>query len=827
MNGARDDGFILLESMIAISIITVVMSAVGAEFLSTTVAASQQRAQQVAIQMADSTVEQIRSLDASDLVTGRGSSSVTTQFGAAIPKVQLWLAKMDQASDSTTSATSGAAAAVPTIGVTQTPGTLSYTVNQYLGWCSTANATAGSMDCVPTSSLAGVGSTRYLRAVVAVTWSGQRCGTATPCSYVTSTLISASADPTFRINSAPYSASVVVAPGSQTNAVGDDVSLQMNVQDGTGVPVFTWAISNGSLPTGLSLSPAGLLSGTVLAPPGTFSATVQVTDAFLRTDTQVVSWIVKPALTYADPGPLASTTADSVNRSLTPSGGDGAPYTFTDPASSLPAGLAITTAGVISGRPTTVGTYTVNIRLGDRSGTRFYNNPFTWTVTAPPLAVSVPAAQTSTLSTAVPGLQMSASGGSGSYTWSDATPRSLPAGLAISASTGMITGTPTALGTSTATITVRDGTSSRTSTFTWNVVAQPTVTTPGNRTNSVGSAISVPLTTTCANGPCSYTFGGAAPSGLAISTEGVITGSVGTTVKTYAGITVVAKDAAGATATSGSFSWTVNAAPTMGSPGNQTTLSGRAVNLDISALDSGGTSPYTFGATGLPTWLTLNSNTGRITGTAPAGANSRSTDITVSVTDGSNVTATSPAFQWNVTNLANSIGDQTTYKSTAISKDLDTTSTGGTTPLRYTQTGLPAWLSLNSSTGVISGTSPNLATNSSTKNGPVTVTVTDGLGAVVALSPLYWFNTDLDWNVPAPFQTTKGQSMNGTDASDYLTGGASAKTYSVTNLPTGLTMSTTGAITGTTNSRGTWDVTLTVVDSVGATMPATFRWAVS
>ena len=69
--------------------------------------------------------------------------------------------------------------------------------------------------------------------------------------------------------------------------------------------------------------------------------------------------------------------------------------------------------------------------------------------------------------------------------------------------------------------------------------------------------------------------------------------------------------------------------------------------------------------------------------------------------------------------------------------------------------------------------------------------------------------------------------MNGTDASDYLTGGASAKTYSVTNLPTGLTMSTTGAITGTTNSRGTWDVTLTVVDSVGATMPATFRWAVS
>ena len=198
----------------------------------------------------------------------------------------------------------------------------------------------------------------------------------------------------------------------------------------------------------------------------------------------------------------------------------------------------------------------------------------------------------------------------------------------------------------------------------------------------------------------------------------------------------------------------------MGSPGNQTVQRGGAVSLDVSGLDSGGMPGYTFGASGLPTWLSINSTTGKITGTAPTGANSTTSGIKVSVTDGSGVTATSASFIWNVTNLASSFGDTTSADNSAVSIDLDSYSTGGTGPYTYTASGLPAWLSLNGSNGVLSGTSPNL-TNSSVKTAGITVTVTDSKGAVITRTGLDWYNTDLTWTVPATINTAQGTNLSG------------------------------------------------------------------
>jgi hypothetical protein len=141
-------------------------------------------------------------------------------------------------------------------------------------------------------------------------------------------------------------------------------------------------------------------------------------------------------------------------------------------------------------------------------------------------------------------------------------------------------------------------------------------------------------------------------------------------------------------------------------------------------------------------------------------------------------------------------------------------------------TGLPAWLSLNVSTGVISGTSPYLS-NNSTRSGPITVKVTDSVGAVVTLSPFYWFNTDMAWNLPSTVETYRGQNMSGFNASDFVNGGTVTKVYVDTNIPTGLSVSSTGAVTGSTYTRGVWDVTLAVTDSVGATVSTTIRWTVS
>ncbi|WP_375504261.1 putative Ig domain-containing protein [uncultured Jatrophihabitans sp.] len=54
-----------------------------------------------------------------------------------------------------------------------------------------------------------------------------------------------------------------------------------------------------------------------------------------------------------------------------------------------------------------------------------------------------------------------------------------------------------------------------------------------------------------------------------------------------------------------------------------------------------------------------------------------------------------------------------------------------------------------------------------------------------------------------------------------------ALTYSATGLPTGLSISTTGAISGTPSAAGTYNVTVTAKDSTGASGNATFSWTIS
>jgi hypothetical protein len=901
------------------------MGAVGAEFVGGLAVTSQLRAQQGAVQVAASTVDQIRSLDPSDLVTGRGSTSVDAQFTSAVPAVRTWLTGMDRASDPTVAGNQGIAAAVPTCGTAMvprtcqlTPGPVTYTVNQYLGWCSvetTAETTSG--ECVKTSTLSADASTKYLRAVVAVTWGGPRCGTA--CAYTTSTLVSLSADPTFRINAQPYAAPVVEARARQVVVVGDAPVVAMTLQDDTGVPTFTWAVSAGALPPGLSISATtGVISGTVQG-SGTvdvpYSATIQVTDSFTRTDVEVVDWTVKPALALTDPGPQTTRLNQATSLTLGATGGEGAPYAYSVANGSLPPGLVLASTGVVSGAPSTLGNYTVTVRVTDRSTTRSALRTFTWTVEVPPVVPNNPGPQTDTVSTAIRPLQLSAGGGSGTYVWSDPS-GTLPAGLSITPA-GRITGTATALTSGSGksvTLTITDPAAgagyTATVTFLWSIVAKPTVTAPSTTTVTIGQSVSIALTRTCPNAPCSYvlnsgptglsvtsagvitgTVGGSpasytvtvtvtdndgatvtsptfiviardkptvtspgarssilgasvsiglttscpnspcsyvlanGPTGLSVTNAGVITGTVGGTVRTYTGVTVTVSDAGGVSATSAASTWTVSSNLTMSSPGNQTTRRGAAVNLDLTTLDSGGISPYTFSASGLPSWLTLNTTTGRITGTAPF-VNSSTSPITVSVTDASGVTATSPSFRWNVTNLANTFGDQTSLRSTFVTRDLDNSSSGGTPAVTYTQNGLPSWLSLNSTTGVISGTSPYVSTNSSTKSSAINVTATDSQGASITLSPFFWYVTDMDWVAPANVYSRRYDDVYA-NAADFVTGGSTGKTYSATNLPIGLSLASNGIISGGTDTRGTWVVTVRVTDGVGATVTDNLTWTVS
>jgi hypothetical protein len=122
---------------------------------------------------------------------------------------------------------------------------------------------------------------------------------------------------------------------------------------------YTWSLVTTGLPTGLSLNSSGVISGTPFSgTDGTYNFVVQVKDAQGTT-------VLKPmAIKYTAPTPVPpAETAPTITTTTLPTAKVGVPYITvvtatggTPPydwsAVGLPAGLSITSTGVISGTPT-------------------------------------------------------------------------------------------------------------------------------------------------------------------------------------------------------------------------------------------------------------------------------------------------------------------------------------------------------------------------------------------------------------------------------------------------------------------------------------------
>jgi len=228
-------------------------------------------------------------------------------------------------------------------------------------------------------------------------------------------------------------------------------------------------------------------------------------------------------------------------------------------ATGLPAGLSINaTTGVVSGTPTTLGTSTVKVTATDSGG---YSGSvsFTWTV-KDLVTVTSPGTKTSSVNVAISPLTLKATDSNPSATIASWAATGLPAGLSINATTGVVSGTPTTLGTSTVKVTATDsGGYSGSVSFTWTVKDLVTVTSPGTKTSSVNVAIS-PLTLKATDSNPSATIASWAatglPAGLSINaTTGVVSGTP-TTLGTST-VKVTATDSGGYSG-SVSFTWTVN-----------------------------------------------------------------------------------------------------------------------------------------------------------------------------------------------------------------------------------------------------------------------------
>jgi hypothetical protein len=241
-------------------------------------------------------------------------------------------------------------------------------------------------------------------------------------------------------------ATLVITTSALAGAVVGD-ALTTTIQSTGGNPPVTFAVAAGSLPTGVTLSPAGMLAGAPTA-TGSFAITVRATSADQQTASVDLVLVVRARLAITTTALPNAVRGQFYSTGLAAAGADGA-YTWLVETGSLPAGVSLSNAGIISGTPTTeqVARFTARVRSGDgQSAAR----DFAITVTAPPTGgpalsirnVVLPPALANQTYTPL----LSSAGGDGSaVSWSIAA-GSLPPGVALSAG-GSFSGRATSAGT--------------------------------------------------------------------------------------------------------------------------------------------------------------------------------------------------------------------------------------------------------------------------------------------------------------------------------------------------------------------------------------------
>ncbi|WP_164931844.1 putative Ig domain-containing protein [Dyella sp. M7H15-1] len=515
-----------------------------------------------------------------------------------------------------------------------------------------------------------------------------------------------------------------------------------------------------------------------------------------------------------------ATVGTAYSKTISGAGGTTSGYSFS--STTLPAGLSLSTSGVLSGTPTTAGSYSFTVTLSDSvvSVSRTYSS---FTVANASISISPSTLPNGTVASAY-SQTITASGGTSPYTYAIIA-GALPAGLSLNSGSGTISGTPTAGGTFTVTVQATDaGSNTASKTYSSWTMAAPTITVSPSTLPAATQGSSYNQAITASGGTSPYTYAvtsGSLPSGVTLSSSGTLSGTP--TVYGNFTFTVTATDNSTGTGPytgSANYTLTVNAsAPTITTSTVPNGTVGVSYSTTISA--SGGNSPYTFSlASGsLPPGLSLSSS-GVFSGTPTAGG---SYTFTVRVTDAasstatktySNVTISAPTIMVSPSSLP-SATQNSSYSQTV-------NASGGTSPYTYAVTSgsLPSGVTLNASSGALGGT-PTVYGNFS-----FTVTATDsssGTGPYTGSA-----NYTLTVNASTPTITTSSVP-NGTVGVSYnqtisASNGNPPYTFSISSgsLPPGLSLSSGGVISGTPTAGGSYTFTVKVTDANSNTATQTY-----
>ena len=414
----------------------------------------------------------------------------------------------------------------------------------------------------------------------------------------------------------------------------------------------------------------------------------------------------------------------------------------------------------------------------------------------------------------------------------------LPAGLSLGASTGILSGTPTAvtaLAVYTITGTNAAGSTSVDVTITVTAPAPPAglAYSANPATYTVGTAITANAPSSTGGAIASYSVTPALPAGLSLNVAtGVITGTP-TAAAAQAVYTITGTNAAGSTTAALTLTVTASLAPPAGltySANPATYTVGTAITPNTPSSTGGAIASYAV-SPALPAGLSIAATTGIISGTPTSAAAQATYTVTGTNASGSTtavLTLTVTASLAPPAGLTYSANPATYTVGTAITPNTPS-STGGTIASYTVSPALPAGLSIATATGVITGiptsataqadyviTGTN-ASGSTTAGLTLTVTVVPGPPAGLAYSAnpaSYTVNTAIAANVPS----STGGTITSYAVSPPLPAGLALDpvTGVVSGTPTAETALAVYTVTGT-NANGSTPVGLSITVSASPT----------
>ena len=583
----------------------------------------------------------------------------------------------------------------------------------------------------------------------------------------------------------------------------------------TGVPTaITYTITGStSLPDGLTLNAnTGVLSGTpAAATGGVYNLTITATNnsgstnqAFTLTVNQAPSITSVPSTTFE------TGTAGSFNLNAT-----GYPIPNFTTNGPLPTGVTLSSAGVLSGTPAagTGGVYVFTVVAANNVGNSS-NQSFTLTVNSKPTFTSVNSAtfvsgQSGTFTVAATGCPTTVTYGLSSNS------NTLPAGLNLDSTTGVLSGNPTAAGgVYTVTLQATNGAGSTTQNFTINIGGAPAFTNPASAGFVAGTSGSFNFTASGFPAPSFSVTNGTLPQGVTLSSQGLLSGTPAIGSNGVFNFTVTATNGLNPDATQ-NFALTVGQAPTITSVANATFTVGTAGTFTVTAT---GFPAPTFSITNgaLPNGLLLNANTGEISGTPLTGSGGVSI-VTITASNSVGIAATQ-SFTFKVNEQAAITSSNSTGFQTGSAGSFTFTASGYPAASFSTTSTLPTGVTL-SSAGLLSGTP--LQSGTYTLN----IVATNGVGT----NATQIFTLTVG-DAPAFSSAASTTFAVGNQGSFTLTAsGFPAPSFSTSSTPPSWLTLTNGVLSGTppAGSGGTITLNLAASNSVGTPATQTFTLTVN